>query len=198
MKVQVIIGSVRPGRVSERIATWVVAEAKKIDGFEVETVDLKDYPMMPFDEPVSPQFNPDRQPTPVVKKWLDKLGEAEAYVIVSPEYSRSIPGPMKNAIDYLDFQLKRKPVALVAHGTNGGAQAVSDYRVILPQLKAITVPEVTYLKGASELFNEDGVLSDEAKANPYGPATALKNTLEDLKWYGDALDAARTQATQAG
>ncbi len=195
MKVQVIIGSVRPGRVSERVAKWVVAEMKKFKDFEVEVVDLKDYPMMPFDEPISPQFNPDRKPVPVVKKWLDKLAEADAYVLVSPEYSRSIPGPVKNALDYLDYQFKRKPVALVAHGTNGGAQAVSDYRAVLPQLKAITVPEVTYLKSASELFSEDGVLSNEAKANPYGPELALKNTLTDLQWYGNALAAARARTS---
>ncbi len=195
MKVQIIVGSVRPGRVSERVAKWVVTEAQEYEDFDIEVVDLKDYPMMPFDEPMSPQFNPNRQPAPVVKRWLDKLDEADAYIIVSPEYSRSIPGPMKNALDYLDFQLKQKPVALVAHGTNGGAQAVSDYRVILPQLKAITVPAATYLRGASEMFDENGVLSDEAQANPYGPATALKNTLDELEWYSNALTEARQEAS---
>jgi hypothetical protein len=43
----------------------------------------------------------------------------------------------------------------------------------------------------SELIDENGNLSEEAKANPYGPQNALKTMLEELKWYSDALAAAR-------
>lgn len=192
MKVQVIIGSVRPGRVTERVAKWVATETEQqIEGSQVELVDLKDYPLPLFDEAASPQYNPDRQPEGVVKQWLDKLAEADAYVIVSPEYNRSIPGPMKNALDYIDFQLKQKPVALVTHGSTGGAQAMANYRAVLPQLFAVTVPEPTFITGAAQILNEQGELDKEAKANPYGPHTALSGTLASLLWYSRALGAAR-------
>ena len=95
MKVQVIDASVRKGRVTERVAAWVAAEAANIDEFEVELVDLKDYELPLIDEGASPQYNPDRKPEGVVKKWLDKIAEADAYIIVSPEYNRAIPGAMK-------------------------------------------------------------------------------------------------------
>lgn len=192
MKVQVIIGSVRPGRVSERVAKWVVAETEKMDGIEmVELVDMKDYPLPLFDEAASPQYNPDRQPEGIVKQWLDKLAEADAYIIVSPEYNRSMPGVMKNALDYVDFQLKQKPVALVTHGATGGAQAMANYRAALPQLLAVTVPEPTFITGAAQILNEEGTLDEAAKANPYGPLTALQGTLASLLWYSKALGAAR-------
>ncbi len=63
MKVQIIIGSTRPGRVSDRIGHWVANEVER--HAEVEVVDLKDYDLPFLDEAVSPQYNPDRQPNAV-------------------------------------------------------------------------------------------------------------------------------------
>ncbi|HEX7633210.1 MAG TPA: NAD(P)H-dependent oxidoreductase [Candidatus Saccharimonadales bacterium] len=194
MKLQIIVGSIRPDRASDRVAKWVTSEAQKIEGAEVEVVDLKDYALPLFDEDASPQYNPNRKPEGAVKKWLDKLAEAEAYIIVSPEYNRSIPGPMKNALDYIDFQLVKKPVALVTHGSVGGAFALANYRVALPQLMAIVVPEPTMITGAAGLIEETGVLDAEVAANPYGPAGALTNTLASLKWLHDALAPARANS----
>lgn len=197
MKVQVILASIRPGRITERVANWVVSEAEKIDGFEVELVDLKDYELPLFDEEASPQYNPERQPEGVVKEWLDKLGEADAYVVVSPEYNRSIPGAISNAFDYVDFQFANKPVALVTHGSVGGAYAMSNYRSALAQMLAVTVPEPTMIVSAGQVIDEDGTLTPEAKANPYGPDGALSRTLESLRWYAAALMAARAGSRQA-
>lgn len=187
MKVHVLNASVRKGRVTERVAAWVAAEAKKVEGFEVEIVDLANYELPLFDEAVSPQYNPDRKPEGVVKKWLDKLNEADAFIIVSPEYNRTIPGPMKNAMDYVAFEFAKKPVALVTHGSVGGAFAMSNYRVALPQMHAITIPEMVMIPNASGVIDENGVLNEDAKANPYGPQGAIEAMLGSLKWYGEAL-----------
>jgi NAD(P)H-dependent FMN reductase len=54
MKLAVVLGTVREGRLSERLAQWVVNEAAAREGTEVELIDLKDYPMPFFDEPISP------------------------------------------------------------------------------------------------------------------------------------------------
>lgn len=193
MKLQVIIGSVRVGRVSDRIAQWVAQEAKNLPDTKVEVIDLKDYEMPLFDEGMSPQYNPDRKPKPSVKKWLDKIGEADAYVLVTPEYNRSTSSVLKNALDYLDFQFKNKPVALVGHGSTGGAQAVASLRPVMAGLKSFTTPSSTYIAGrADELIDESGeIVDEEIRKNPYGPQTALQTTLNELKWYSDALAAAR-------
>lgn len=195
MKVQIIVGATREGRVSDKVAQWVAKEAENLADTQVEIVDLKDYPMPLFDEAISPQYNPNRQPAPEVKKWLDKLAEADAYVLVTPEYNRSTSGVLKNALDYIDFQFAKKPVALVAHGSSGGAQAVANLRMILPGLQTISVPSATFFVGrAGEVLDDSGELTDEeAKANPYGVQGALKTTLGQLKWYSDALAAARAK-----
>jgi len=191
MKVQVIDASVRKGRVTERVAAWVAAEADKIDGLEVEIVDLKSYELPLFDEAASPQYNPDRKPEGVVKKWLDKLSEADAFIIVSPEYNRTIPGPMKNAMDYIAFEFAKKPIGLVTHGSVGGAYAMANYRVALAQMLTITIPEMVMIPNASGVIDENGVLNEDARANPYGPQGAIEAMLASLKWYGEALLAAK-------
>jgi len=192
MKLQVIIGSNRPGRVTERVAKWVNSEANKLSDVQSELVDLLDYPLPFLDEPISPQYNPDRKPNQVAKKWLDKISSADAYVLVTPEYNRGYSAVLKNALDYIAFEFKQKPVALVAHGSTGGAQAVAHLRGVLPGLLAVTVPVATFvIGGASDLMDEEGVLKEEVKARPYGPQTSLTRTLEETKWYSDALAAAR-------
>jgi NAD(P)H-dependent FMN reductase len=193
MKLQVIVGTTRDSRVTPKIAEWVAAEAKTLEDVTVEVLDLADYPMPFFDEAISPQYNPDRQPKPEVKKWLDKLAEGDAYVIVTPEYNRLMTGVMKNALDYIDFQFAKKPVGLVAHGSTGGAQAVASLRIAIVGLKAITTPTTTFIAGrAGEFFDDKGNLLDETiKENPYGIHASLHATLAEVKWYSDALAAAR-------
>jgi NAD(P)H-dependent FMN reductase len=192
MKVQIIIGSVRPGRISDKVGKWVANEAKQLPDTTVETIDLIDYVLPFLDEPISPQFNPDRKPNPVASKLLSKLAEADAYVIVTPEYNRSYSAVLKNAIDYIDFQLAKKPVSLVAHGVNGGAQALDHLRSVIPALKAFTIPTGVYFSGgAGQLIDDEGNLSKEVQDNPRGPQVALKNALTELKWYSDIMVTAR-------
>lgn len=191
MKVQIIVGSTRVGRVSDKVANWVQATAKT-QGLDVEVVDLVDYDLPFFDEPISPQYNPDRKPSAAVQKWLDKVAAADAYVIVTPEYNRSFPAVLKNALDYLDFQFARKPVALVAHGSMGGAQAVAQLRGVIPGVLAFTVPQAVFFSGSNiGAISDQGELSEELRANPYGPQSALDIILGELKWYGESLKAAR-------
>jgi NAD(P)H-dependent FMN reductase len=195
MKLQIILGSTRPGRISERIAKWVALEAKSLPDTEVEIVDLADYVLPYLDEPISPQYNPERKPNDIAQQLLIKFAEADAYVIVTPEYNRSYSAVLKNALDYIDFQFKQKPVAFVAHGSTGGAQAIAHLRGVIPGLLAISVPQATFIVGrAGELIDEAGVATEAVQNDPYGPQTTLKNTLEATKWYSDALSAARSKS----
>jgi len=192
MKLQVIIGSTRPGRVSDKVAKWVALEAKNLEDTQVEIVDLADYVLPYLDEPISPQYNPERTPNEIASKLLTKFDEADAYVLVTPEYNRSYSAVLKNALDYVDHQFKDKPVALVSHGTTGGAQAVSHLRGVISGMNSITVPKAVFIVGqAGTLINDEGELNEDVKANPYGPQAALLATLESTKWYSDALSAAK-------
>lgn len=192
MKLGIILGATREGRHSDKVANWVLAEASKMEGVQAELLDLRDYPMPFFEEAVSPQFNPARTPSAAVKKWLDKLAEFEAYVVVTPEYSHSIPAVLKNAFDMTDFQFKRKPFGIVSHGTVGGARAAEHLKAIVFRCLGFVVPAAVALTmRPSEVFDENGTLSEEVAAQPYGPLAALKATLAELQWFSDALSGAQ-------
>jgi NAD(P)H-dependent FMN reductase len=189
-KIAVIIGSTREGRVTDRLATWVIEEVKKYA--DVEAIDLKDYPLPFFEEAVSPRYNSDRKPAEAVKTWLDKVASFDGYVLVTPEYNRATSGILKNALDFLDYQMEQKPVALVGHGTTGGAQAVGNLRNALPGVGAVTVPQAIYFSHrVGEVITEDGELHEEIAANPYGPQTALASQAKQLVWFAEALKSAK-------
>lgn len=194
MKVQVIVGSTRPGRASLSVAKWVATEAANVGGAEVEIVDLQDFAMPFFDEAISPRYNPDRQPAPEVQKWLDKITEGEAYVFVTPEYNHSIAGVLKNAIDFMTYEMQHKPAAVVSHGGVGGARAAVQLKEILSEAAATIIPSGVQLVGyvaQGGLIDEDGQLDEKLKANPYGPQSVLENMLKDLAWHASALNVAR-------
>lgn len=195
MKVQIIIGSTRPGRITERMAKWVAGEAKNLPNTEVELVDLADYPMPYLDEPISPRYNPNRQPNEQAQKWMSKIAEGDAYIFVTPEYNHSVPGELKNAIDYLTFEMVKKPATIASHGTVGGARATMHLKEILSESKAAIIPTQLAVPGVSEKVSEDGALAEEFAQQQYGPLTVLKVMLEELKWYSDALAAARAKDT---
>lgn len=195
MKVAVIVGAIREGRKTPQQAKWVMKTFKTMEDVEAELVDLSDYEMPLFNEPASPRYNPERQVDPAAKKWLDKLSEFEAYVFVTPEYNHSVPGALKNAIDYVDWQLARKPAAVVSHGSAGGARAEVALKEILSESRMVpmsTQPGVA-ITGMSEKIDEAGNLSAEEKANPYGPQSALEALLAELQWYSNALSSARAK-----
>jgi NAD(P)H-dependent FMN reductase len=194
MKLQIIIGTTRPNRTTPWLAKWIASEAKHIDGIEPELVDLADYPMPFLDEPMSPRYNADRHPNAQAQRWMDKIAEGDAYIFVTPEYNHSIPGVLKNAIDYLTFEMVRKPATVASHGTVGGARATMHLKEILSESKAAIIPTQLAMPHMSDNIDENGNLSDEQKTLSYGPATLLKNLLEELKWYSDALAAARQKS----
>jgi NAD(P)H-dependent FMN reductase len=169
--------------------------ANLTEGIEAELVDLKDYPMPFFDEPISPRYNQNRQIDPAAIPWLKKLESFDAYVFVTAEYNHSIAGVLKNALDYVTWEIQRKPAQVVSHGAAGGARATSDLKEILSESKAVPLPTYSPLAmaGMSDKIDEEGNLAEEFKTAPYGPQTALDAMLADLKWYSDALAAARAK-----
>lgn len=189
-KIAIIVGSTRQGRVSDRFAQWIAKAAT--EQAEVEVIDLKDYPLPLFDEVAPPRFNSERQPTAAVKKWLDAIANFDGYVVVTPEYNRSMPAVLKNAIDHIDSQFDKKPVAIAGHGSSGGGQAVATLRLSLPGVGAITVPEVLYFAHrVHDVITPENELVEELRQTPFGPQEQLAGVVQSLVWYAEALKAAR-------
>ena len=192
MKLQVIVGSTREGRKSLQFSKWIANTAKDNKDLEVEIVDLIDYNLPMFNEAVSPRYNPERKVEGDVKKFLDKIAEADAYVFVTPEYNHSLSGVLKNALDYTGYELNKKPAATATHGSVGGARAAEHLKMILSECRAVIVPiNLHFNHFINGNIDEEGNLIKEMKELQYGPHTTVNTMLSELVWYAEALKIAR-------
>src|SRR3981189_2538183 len=127
VKIAVIIGSTRPGRVGETVAKWVYELAKKRMEAEFELVDIKGYNLPLLDEPVPPSMGQYSQQH--TKTWAAKIDSFDGYVFVTPEYNHGICGALKNAIDFLFAEWNNKAAGFVGYGSVGGVRAVEHLRL---------------------------------------------------------------------
>jgi NAD(P)H-dependent FMN reductase len=133
LKIAVILGSTRPGRNGEAVAEWVMEQAKRRADADYELIDLAEYPLPHMDEPIPPSQG--RYVGEHTKEWAAKIAQYDGYVFVTPEYNRSIPGVLKNAIDYVYAEWNDKGAALVGYGTVGGIRAMEQLRTVLSAVK---------------------------------------------------------------
>jgi len=127
--ISVIVGSTRQGRFSERPAEWILQHLKKRNGVDARLLDLRDYPMPFFDQPVSPA-TPGRPPYDheVVKNWTAAIAQSDGFVFVTPEYNYGPAAVLKNAIDWVYPKWNRKAVGFVSYGSAMGARGVQQLR----------------------------------------------------------------------
>jgi NAD(P)H-dependent FMN reductase len=189
-KIAVIIGSIRENRVTDKLGKWAAEEVGKLA--DVEILDLRDYPLPLFVEGTSPRFDPAYSPIPEAKKWIAKLAEFDGFVIATAEYNRSMPGTLKNAFDYVDNSVADKPVALLAHGSTGGAQAVASLRITLPGNGLVTLPNALYFSDSvGQAIDEEGILKAEFQEGPYSPQVQLSGMAQSIVKYAEALKSIR-------
>src|SRR5437868_1624247 len=98
--IQTIIGSTRPNRFSEKPARWIHDQIGARAGVHAELLDLRDYALPFFDGLVSPARFQGTYPHPVAEAWARKVNEADAYVIVAPEYNHGYSAVLKNGLDW--------------------------------------------------------------------------------------------------
>lgn len=137
LRVGIITGSTRPNRKSLDVAKWVLEIARKRNDAEYELVDIKDFELPLFDEPIPPTAGKYQQPHTI--RWAAKIASLDAFVFVSPEYNHGIPAALKNAIDFLFAEWNHKAAGFVSYGGAGGARAVEQLRLVLAEVHVATV-----------------------------------------------------------
>jgi NAD(P)H-dependent FMN reductase len=196
-KVLVIVGSTRPGRAADLVAPWVTARAGAHGGFDVEVADLRDWPLPIFAEHPGTlgDINDPTYSEPVVRAWNKKVKEADAFIVVTPEYNHSIPAVLKNAIDtvWLSFGFRNKPVAAVGYSGSIGAgiRAIEHLAHVLIEAEAVPLRNTVVIPFVRTAFGDDG--------EPTNPETEirLQVMLDDLAWWSSALEKARADGELA-
>ena len=196
-KLQVIVGSTRPTRAADKVVPWIVATAEEHGAFDVEVLDLRDWPLPFFQEHMGTigDFADPTYSDPIVRSWNRKVAEGDAYLIVTAEYNHSVPGQLKNAIDsvFVSFAFRNKPIGYVGYsgGVAAGTRAVEHLALIAIEGEAVPLRNTVLIPFVAGAFDEAG--------EPKNPATeiALGITLDDLAGYSNALGRARAEGELA-
>ncbi len=186
LKLAVIIGSIRPNRFADHPAQWIAEAARQRGDFEVEIVDLKDYPLPLFAETTSPAYGPSQDP--IAQRWQQKVAEFDAYVFTAAEYNRGPTGVLKNALDYSYREWNRKPVSYVGYGGVGGARAIEQLRLNAIELQMAPIRAAVHIQIPAYL----AVLKEGKKLSDFDVLNQnAKDMLEQLAWWTTALKTAR-------
>ena len=129
--------------------------AQKHEAFDdVQLVDLAEWNLPFMDEPHHPRLR--RYEHQHTRDWSAKIDQADAFVIVLPEYNYGYTAPLKNAIDYLHHEWAYKPVGLVSYGgVAAGARAAQMIKQVLTTLKMMPVPEAVQIPFVAQFLDDD-------------------------------------------
>jgi len=178
LRVALITGSTREGRFGPVTARWFAGRAALRDDLDVDAIDLVEADL----PAVLPQH-----PDPAAQRYVDRIGRADAFVVVTPEYNHGYPASLKQAIDLPHAEWRAKPVGFVSYGgISGGLRAVEQLRQVFAEVHATTVRDTVSFHNFWELFDDAGQLRD-----PHGPDEAATVMLDQLVWWGRALRSAR-------
>lgn len=137
INIAIIIGSTRPNRNGEVVAKWVYENTQTRNDATFELVDIKDYNLPLLDEPMPPSMG--HYSKEHTKIWSEKIASFDGYIFVTPDYNRSVPAALKNAIDFLYNEWTNKAAGFVGYSGSGSVRAIENLRIIMSELQIADV-----------------------------------------------------------
>jgi NAD(P)H-dependent FMN reductase len=163
-RLQIIIGSTRPGRRGAAVGEWFHDAAVRHDRFDVELIDLHEVGLPLLDEP-----EPASRGTYTrahTRRWSRLVGAGSAYVFVVPEYNHSYNAATKNALDFLSEEWRRKPVGFVGYGgAAGGARAVQALTPVVVALGMHPLSRSVHIPLVNRAVSDTGTLRTDDRLN---------------------------------
>jgi NAD(P)H-dependent FMN reductase len=175
----IISSSIRTDRVSHRVALFF---KNYLDDYKLgtnEILDLNEYKFPVFEERLSHQT----YPLPEVLDFAEKITKADGVILVTPEYNGGYPASLKNIVDLLYEEWRRKPIAIttVSNGVFGGSQVITSLVFTLFKIRAWVVPAMCPMPRAQDLFDEMGIPVDKLAIEK-----RVKPFIEELLWCIEA------------
>ncbi|RYF98305.1 MAG: NAD(P)H-dependent oxidoreductase [Chitinophagaceae bacterium] len=185
-KIAIISASVRKGRKSHSVALYFKNYLEKKQLAEANIIDLDSYNFPIFEE----RLRLIEKPTPEMLSFAKEITDADGVIIVTPEYNGGYPASLKNVIDLLYAEWKRKPIAIatVSAGPFGGSQVITSLQFTLWKIGALTVPAMFPVATVEKSFSEDGTPTD-----PEATDKRATNFINELLYWIKAKTAAESK-----
>lgn len=154
-KLKVINSTVRPGRKSPIIASWITSLVNEQGIFEAEFLDLGEINLPLMNEPNHPRLK--QYQYEHSKNWSAKIDEADAFIFVTAEYDYNYPAPLRNAIEYLYNEWSFKAAGIVSYaGISAGTRAANSLKGDLSTVRVVPIPAGVPIPMFDQFINEEG------------------------------------------
>lgn len=167
-RLHTIVCSTRPGRVGLAVGRWFHGFAQQHGKFDAALIDLADFKLPVYDEPVHPRMRQYQHEH--TRRWGASVAAADAYVFVAPEYNYMPSPAFTNAIDFVYKEWNYKPGGFVSYGgVSGGLRAAQMERLhvttvkMMPMVEGVAVPMVAGLINEAGLFTSNELIDLSAK-----------------------------------
>ncbi len=185
MKIEIIAGSPRSNSVTRRVSFYLKERLLKETSHEIGIIDMQDWDLPPVKSVFSSVESTPSEYQPLAKR----IFEADAFILLTPEYNGSYSPTMKNLIDHFPKQ-KRKAFGIVTASTGalGGMRAAQHLLLLVPALFGIASPFLLLVPAVEKKFTERGELIDTSFEN------SVHNFLTEFLWLATAVN--NEKATQ--
>lgn len=184
-KLHVVICSTRPGRIGPSVAGWFHGFAQQHGKFEIALIDLADFNLPIYDEPIHPARQDYKHEH--TKRWSASVAAADAYIFVTPEYNYSPPPSLVNALDFVYREWNYKPCGFVSYGgVSGGLRAVQNVKMQVTALKMMPMMEGVMVPMAASLIDAKGTFQSNELIDK-----SAATLLDELRYWADGLKAMR-------
>ncbi|WP_280493867.1 NADPH-dependent FMN reductase [Nocardia asiatica] len=184
VRVALIVGSTRTGRFGPTVADWFAGRLARRREVDLDRIDLATAALP------DRLTDHDETPPPTVRALGERLAAADAFVVVTPEYNRSFPAAVKNALDWFDVEWAAKPVTVVGYGGDAdGGHAAAQLRPVFGELNAVLIRRTVTITRAWQRYASDG---SWPRRDPELDE-AVDGVLDQLLWWASALRAARAE-----
>lgn len=188
-RIGIILGSTRPNRNGEQVANWVLDLASHRGDATYELIDLRDFDLPNYDEPFPSSMG--QYQNEHTKRWAQTVDAYDGFVIVTPEYNHSIPGALKNALDFVYAEWNNKAVGFVSYGAALGVRSVEHLRQVVGHLQMADVGQTVSLSIFTEFENMQTFTPADISVD------ALNTMLDQLIAWTRALMSLRVAAVAA-
>ena len=181
LRLNIIVGSTRPGRQGIKVADWFHGVAVDHGKFEPVVIDIADFNLPVFDEPRHPRLR--QYEHAHTRAWSEAIEAADAFVFVTPEYNHFAPPALVNALAFLSQEWQYKPVAMVSYaGLSGGYRAQEAAIPLFTALRMMPIPEGVGIALFTQHMGENGAFNP-----PEQTTKASKAMLDELLRWAEAL-----------
>lgn len=175
----VILGSIREGRINDRVARWTIRQLEG-HGFATRVIDPADPDLLPVQTGDGA----------AIARLRRRMANLDGFVIVTPEYNHAEPGWLKTLIDSVVAEWWARPVGLIGYGgISGGLRALEALRIVLAELHTVTLRDTVSFASPWRRFDDAGHITDPDDAAAAEAAMAV--FAHRLDWWVEALADAR-------